>query len=157
MNTPSFIPSAADERYPIRIRRDGVWLYQGSPIGRIELVRLFASVLKLDDSGDYWLITPAERGRITVDDVPFIAVELEREGEFLKVRTNIDQWVTLDAAHPLNMRDGIPYIEVRAGLQARCTQSVYYQLAAMAGVESGRMGVRSGGIFFELGEMPHDA
>jgi hypothetical protein len=66
-----------DEAYDIRIARDGTWFYHGSPIGRIALVKLFSTVLRRDDAGDFWLITPAERGRIRVDDAPFVAVELK--------------------------------------------------------------------------------
>src|SRR6516162_11777009 len=62
---------------PFLIRRDGTWLYRGSPINRKELVCLFASVLKREADGSFWLETPAERGRIEVEDAPFIAVELD--------------------------------------------------------------------------------
>jgi hypothetical protein len=62
--------------FSIRIARDGTWFYRGSPIGRKELVCLFASVLKRDEGGVYWLETPVERGRIDVEDAPFVAVEM---------------------------------------------------------------------------------
>src|SRR6202035_858787 len=78
----------------MRIARDGTWFYRGSPIGRLPLVKLFASVLRREADGDYWLVTPAERGRIRVDDVPFVAVELTADGEgraqLLTFRTNMD-------------------------------------------------------------------
>jgi hypothetical protein len=74
---PGGLDRRPDENYDIRIARDGVWFYHGSPIGRLPLVKLFASVLRRDDRGDFWLITPAERGRIVVDDAPFVAVELK--------------------------------------------------------------------------------
>src|SRR4030095_9108317 len=64
----------------IRIGRDGTWFYHGSPIGRKPLVKLFASVLRREDDGDYWLVTPVERGRIKVDEVPFTAVEVNAAG-----------------------------------------------------------------------------
>ena len=64
----------------MRIARDGTWFYHGSPIGRKPLVKLFASVLRREDDGDYWLVTPAERGRIEVEDAPFIAVEVNAAG-----------------------------------------------------------------------------
>ena len=69
----------------IRIDQGGVWHYQGSPIGRKELVRLFATVLYRDEDGDYWLVTPAEVGRIEVEDAPLIAVELALSGSSLPV------------------------------------------------------------------------
>src|SRR3954454_12969538 len=80
---------------PFVIKRDGTWLYRGSPIDRKELVCLFASVLRREEDGSFWLQTPAERGRIDVEDAPFIAVELEWSGEgreqVLSFRTNVDQ------------------------------------------------------------------
>src|SRR5690606_10823857 len=41
----------------LEIRADGRWIHEGSPIGRPEMVRLFASVLKRE--GDrFFLVTP---------------------------------------------------------------------------------------------------
>ena len=81
----------------MRIARDGTWYYRGSPIARKPLVKLFASVLKRDAQGDYWLITPVERGRIEVEDAPFTAVELATAGsgpeQVLSFRSNLDEWV----------------------------------------------------------------
>src|SRR5690242_14323752 len=74
------VPSAHDPNscgdFDLRIAQDGTWFYHGSPITRKPLVKLFASVLKRDASGEYWLQTPAEKGRIQVDDAPFVAVEV---------------------------------------------------------------------------------
>ena len=67
--------------FDIRIARDGTWFYRGSPINRLALVKLFASVLRRDADGSYWLVTPAERGRITVEDAPFLAVALTVAGK----------------------------------------------------------------------------
>ena len=90
-----------------RAARDGTWFYHGSPIGRIALAKLFATVLRRDDAGDFWLVTPAERGRITVEDVPFVAVEVRAEGagrtQTLSFRTNLDEWATADADHPIRV------------------------------------------------------
>ena len=92
---------------PFLIRRDGTWLYRGSPINRKELVCLFASVLRRDADGEWWLQTPAERGRIEVEDAPFVAVELEWGGDgrqqTLSFRTNTDQVVTAGPDHPIRM------------------------------------------------------
>jgi hypothetical protein len=158
-----------DEAYDMRIARDGTWFYHGSPIGRIALVKLFATVLKRDDAGDYWLITPAERGRITVEDVPFIAVEVRAEGagaaQTLSFRTNLDQWVTADAGHPIRVLQGgelsdapAPYILIRDRLEARIGRAVFYELVGLAeerqtpqGIE---LGVWSEQIFFPLGSLP---
>lgn len=152
-----------EENYGIRILKDGVWLYNGTPITRHNLVKLFASVLTRDEKGDYWLITPAERGRIDVEDVPFIAVEVAAEGagaeQVLRFRTNLDDWVALDRAHPLRIaqQDGspAPYIHVRGGMEAKIARPVYYELARMAvpsPAAPGVMGVYSSGDFYSLGQ-----
>ena len=93
--------------YSIRIARDGSWYYHGSRIQRKPLVTLFSSVLCRDQEGVFWLVTPAEKGRIDVDDAPFVAVELSVQGtgrnQKLMVRTNIDEIVAIDADHPLRV------------------------------------------------------
>lgn len=162
------VPGPEDEAYPIRIARDGTWFYQGSPIGRQPLVRLFASVLRRDDAGDYWLITPAERGRITVDDAPFVAVELEAEGTGaggeprLRLRTNLDEWVEVGPDHPLRVDtdpasgEPRPYVRVRPGLEARVNRPVFYHLVSLAvpdAADPDRLGVWSRGMFFPLGSL----
>jgi hypothetical protein len=152
--------------FDIRITADGKWHYQGSPITRMGLVRLFASVLKRDAAGDYWLETPAERGRIQVDDAPFVAVELSIEGagqaQCLRFRTNIDETVTADAAHEIHLRPGFgggdgglrPYLRLRDGLEALIARPVYYSLVEIA-VEHlvdgvAQTGVWSNGVFFPM-------
>lgn len=158
---------------PFLIRRDGTWLYRGSPIGRKELVCLFASVLKRSADGSYWLETPAERGRIEVEDVPFVAVEMDWCGcgrnQALTFRTNVDQVVTAGPDHPIRVAHDIltceptPYLHVRGGaeapVEARICRAVYYELVALAepGMRHGRrmLGVWSRGVFFPLGEMPN--
>ncbi len=162
-----------DEQYDMRIARDGTWFYHGSPIGRIALTKLFSTVLRRDDAGDYWLITPAERGRITVDDVPFVAVELKVEGEGkaqrLSFRTNLDDWATADADHPIRVAQGdpaggelsdapAPYIVIRDRLEARIGRAVFYELVGLAEERRGphgiELGVWSEQIFFPLGYIP---
>lgn len=148
----------------IRIAADGTWFHEGAPIRRLPLVKLFASVLSRDASGDYWLVTPVERARIRVDDVPFLAVELKTVGEgdaqILSFRTNLDEWVTAGPAHPIALRpqpggrEPAPYVLVRDGLEARLTRAVYYELVERA-VDVGRddrarFGVHSDGVFFPL-------
>lgn len=158
---------------PFLIKRDGVWMYKGSPIRRKELVCLFASVLKRDEDGGFWLETPAERGTIEVEDAPFLAVELEWTGvgrdQVLTFRTNVDQLITAGPDHPIRISHDIltceptPYLLVRPGLgrlpvEARICRAVYYELVALAETEivHGRtmVGVWSENKFFPLGEMP---
>ena len=150
-------------RIDMRIARDGRWFYHGTPIGRQEMVRLFASVLTRRSDGSYWLVTPAEEGEIAVEDAPFLAVEMAAEGEGraarLSFRTNVDDWVPLDSLHPLRVdldRPGSPpYILVREGLEARLARPVYYHLAELAVEEEraeGRvLGIWSDRLFFPLG------
>ena len=155
--------------FDIRINRDGLWFYHGSPIGRKELVKLFASVLRRDAEGRFLLETPAERGVIEVEDAPFLAVELTVEGvgpnQRLSFRTNLDENVVADAAHPLRIvsdpttGEPSPYVTVRDGLEARLTRSVYYELVELGGEDTmngqmngeTRFGVWSAGTFFSLG------
>jgi uncharacterized protein len=149
----------------MRIARDGTWYYRGSPINRIPLVKLFASVLRREDDGSYWLVTPAERGRVTVEDAPFIAVEVDMQGQGrdqrLIFRTNLDEIVTAGPDRPLRVEtaaDGTPapYILVRPGLEARLARPVFYELAELGQEEEivgeRLFGVWSGGLFFPLGD-----
>ena len=153
----------------MRIARDGTWYYRGSPINRIPLVKLFASVLRRESDGSYWLVTPAERGRVVVEDVPFIAVAVEVQGtgrgQQLIFRTNLDEIVTAGPDHPLRIEtaaDGTPapYILVRPGLEARLGRPVFYELAELGHEEQvggqEQFGVWSGGMFFRLGEIEAD-
>ncbi len=150
--------------FDIHIDRDGSWFYRGTPINRAALVKLFGTVLERDAAGVYWLTTPAERGRITVEDAPFLAVELGRRGEGsaqeLIFRTNVGDFVTADANHPLRIEtDPVtetprPYIAVRNRLEARLTRPVFYGLVDL-GVEERvggvtRFGVWSKGTFYPL-------
>lgn len=150
--------------YDLRIGRDGTWYYRGGPIRRPALVKLFAGVLSRDRAGDYWLITPAERGRIQVDDVPFLAVDLAAEGtgpaQALRFRTNLDQEVVAGAEHPLRVEfsagvgEPSPYILISQGLEARISRPVYYRLVDMAVEHDGRIGVWSRQRFFPLDQPP---
>lgn len=148
----------------IRIARDGTWYSNNSPIGRLPLVKLFATVLKRDQAGQYWLETPAERGRIEVEDVPFVAVELDIRGDGhdqeLVFRTNLDEIVIADPDHPLRVEARIaggpcPYLHVRNGLEARLARPVFYRLVE-AGCErhiggAPVFGAWSKAVFFPLG------
>ncbi len=150
--------------FDIRIGRDGTWHYRGSPIHRKPLVTLFSSVLKRDDSGQFWLETPVERGRIDVDDAPFTAIQLEITGSgnshVLTLHTNLDETLTVDADHPLRVEtdpatgEPSPYVRVRDNMDALIVRSVFYELVEMAEPKPGTdiLGVWSSGIFFELGD-----
>lgn len=150
----------------MRIDSQGLWHYLGSPIGRMELVKLFSTVLRRDDNGEHWLITPVEMCRIQVDDAAFMAVELWREGDdsdqTLTFRTNIDKTYTLSDAHPLRIEvnpeteEPSPYIALDHGLEAKLSRSVFYQLVDLGIAETVEQdhiyGVWSAGVFFPIGD-----
>ena len=153
----------------MRIARDGTWFYRGSPIARQPLVKLFASVLRREEDGNFWLVTPVERGRVAVEDAPFLAVELNSEGagrdRRLSFRTNLDEIVAAGPEHSLRIENGangepMPYLLVRAGLEARLNRPVFYELVDLADAErgdsGGPFGLWSDGMFFDLGD-PEDS
>lgn len=159
-----------EQVFDIRIARDGTWFHEGDPIRRIELVKLFSTVLRRDDAGDFWLVTPVERGRIVVEDAPFVAVEMSASGsgddQVLSFRTNLDEWVEAGPDHPIrvahNPQSGepIPYIEIRNRLEARILRSVYYEMVDRAVLssedEGAEVGLWSKKVFFALGKLPGD-
>ncbi len=148
----------------LKICADGSWLYRGSPIGREALVKLFASVLRKDADGCTYLVTPAEKVDVAVEDAPFLAVEMEVCGkgraQVLLVRTNVDDVVPCGPEHPLRFAQQMPggglkpYVLVRGRLEALFARALVYELAELAVEEAreGRMvpGVWSGGMFFAL-------
>ncbi|MBV9953741.1 MAG: DUF1285 domain-containing protein [Pseudolabrys sp.] len=149
----------------MRIASDGTWFYQKTPIGRAALVKLFASVLKRE--GDkHFLVTPVEKVGITVDDAPFLAVELKPdttpESRVLRFRTNVDDWVTCGADNalrfdPESATGGLkPYVHVRRGLWAKVTRALFYDLVALGEERmiGGRamFGVASAAAFFPMAE-----
>ena len=146
------------------IKRDGAWFHEGTPIGRARLVRLFSTVLRREGDRHY-LVTPVEKLEITVEDAPFVAVLMRREGagtgQRLVFTTNVGDEVAVGPDHPLEFRkhaetgEGAPYIDVRRGLEARVARAVFYDLVELGetreidGVEM--FGVWSGGVFFPFG------
>ncbi|WP_169567919.1 DUF1285 domain-containing protein [Sneathiella limimaris] len=149
----------------IRIARDGTWYYMNSPIGRKPLVKLFSSVLRYDEDGRYYLVTPVEKIGITVDDAPFVAVEMFHEGEgrdqVLSFRTHVDEYVIVDEDYPIRMAfeketgEPSPYVLVRSNLEALIVRSVFYDLVELSTEEEingvKRFGVWSSGKFYEFG------
>jgi hypothetical protein len=158
---PPVNPSHCGE-IDIRIARDGTWFHEGTPFARRELVRLFSTILRKEADG-YYLVTPAEKMRIRVEDVPFLAVLLDAEGagssQRLVFTTNVGDDVIAGADNPIRVetdpRSGepAPYIHVRQGLEARISRNVFYQLADLAvpWADSSNLGVWSSGCFFALG------
>ena len=139
-------------------------MYQGSPIGRMPLVRMFARVLRRDADGRTYLVTPAEKVDVAVADAPFLAVEMHVDGagrdQVLAFRTNVDDVVRCGPEHPLWFVEepgsgGLkPYLRVRGRLDALVTRAIYYDLVELAtpGEPSGhdRLGIWSGGVWWEM-------
>jgi hypothetical protein len=147
----------------MEIRRDGTWFYLGTPIGRPALVRLFSSILKREGDA-YFLVTPAEKVGIRVEDAPFLAVDVEAEGQGrnqrLTFRTQVDDEVTAGPAHPIRVvRDPAtgepaPYVLVRANLEALIDRKTFYRLVDLGTHEDHEgarwFGLWSSGRFFPV-------
>ncbi len=156
-------PERTDE-IDIVIRRDGSWWHEGRRIERMRMVRLFSTVLRVDD-GRTWLVTPQVRLGITVEDAPFIAVAMERHGApdepAIAFTTNLGDRVVADAAHPITVRydepggEPSPYVEVRDGLLALINRATFMELAGFAEERDGErgpeLGIVSRGTFMVLG------
>ena len=148
------------DNYALRIAADGGWWHQGAPIKRHNLVTLFARQLVRADDGRYWLVTPAEKGIIEVDDLPFIATNLTVIGtgqdQRLTITTNLDESAVLGRAHPLVIDKEKPAALIRSNLYARIARSVYYELVNLgvpAADNPDVIGVWSDGVFFPLGKV----
>ncbi|MFN3618928.1 DUF1285 domain-containing protein [Sphingorhabdus sp.] len=139
----------------MHIAADGKWFHQGGEITRPTMIRAFSSLLRRDADGRHWLVTPQQKLSIRVEDAPFIAVELQTEGEgnnrVLAFRLNSDDLVVADADHLIEMRGGLLYLHVRAGLWAKLARPVYYELANLALAENPESpSIWSKGVQFHL-------
>ena len=144
----------------MRIGADGVWHYMNSPIGRMPLVKLFSSILRLDDDGKYYLVTPVEKCGIVVDDAPFLAIRMRVDGEgqaqVIHFETQVDDDVTAGPEHPIRFADeaatgGLkPYVLVRRNLEALVSRALFYDLVALGVTQDEWFGVWSGGQFFPM-------
>ncbi|MGR3761014.1 DUF1285 domain-containing protein [Roseobacteraceae bacterium NS-SX3] len=141
------------------IARDGTWFYLGTPINRFELVKLFSSILKREE-GKYYLVTPAEKVGITVEDAPFVAVDFEAKGEGraqeLTFTTHVGDTAVAGPEHPIRVErdpgtgEPSPYVLVRAGLEALIDRKSFYRLAELGTHHEGWFGLWSSGRFFPL-------
>lgn len=143
----------------MRINADGSWLHQGSPINRPTMVRAFSTLLRREPDGSFALVTPYQKLRIEVEDAPFIAVQMESEGQGqdrkMAFRLNTDHLVIADADHPLRFPTSTdtpqPYVLVRSGLEAVLARPVYYELAEYALADNlDPLGLWSNGAFFPI-------
>jgi len=148
----------------MEIRPDGTWFYMGTPIGRAPLVRLFSTVLRKDEDGKTYLVTPVEKVGIRVVDAPFLGVELNhivRDGQvWLTFRTNVGDIVEAGPDHALRFviqgenNELKPYLHVRGRLEALISRAVMYELVALGETVElngvAMFAVKSGGIVFPI-------
>ena len=144
----------------IIINAEGSWSYRGSPIDRQRLIRLLSTLLRLEDDGDYYLVTPEEKYRIQVNDAPFMAILMQQVGhgrcQSLSFTTNMGDVTTLNDKHRLRIDTHLksgepsPYVMIRDGLEAKLSRNVYYQLIGLLEEKGGRLGIWSENVFFEL-------
>ena len=149
----------------MEIRADGRWWHEGDEIKRERLVKLFSRILRRDEDGSHWLVTPYEKVVVHVADAPFLAVRVDRSGapgpdQTLVFKTNLGDVALAgpDAAIRVETDpetlEPAPYVLVRGRLEAKLTRAVFYELADMAVAHEGSggmLGVWSQGTFFELG------
>lgn len=178
----AFMKQVGDQRFPpvekwhpdfcgdidMRIASDGTWFYMGTPIGREKMVKLFASVLRKDEDGKTYLVTPVEKIGITVDDAHFVATSVEfaesDSGPSLCFTTNVGDVVVAGAENPIRVDvDSVtgeprPYLLVRGRLEALIARSVYYELIEKGDIEEvdglSRCSIMSNSVRFSLGEWP---
>jgi hypothetical protein len=140
----------------IRIDREGRWYHEGTRIERQPLVDLFATILRLEANG-YYLVTPVEKMKILVEEVPFIAVDLDVRGsgedKQLLFSTNVGDYIIAGKEHPIHMRAERPFILVRDGLEARIQRSVFYRLVDEGEAQGNDLVVYSDGQGFNLGSL----
>lgn len=142
----------------IRIDARGDWFHEGTQIQRKPLINLFASILRRESDGEYYLVTPVEKWRIRVDDTPLLAVDMEiaHPGEQQKLifRLNTDELVALDDARVLHIdnieTEPYPWLELERGLAARLTSSLFYRLIDTATQRGDEIGICSCGKWIVL-------
>lgn len=150
----------------LRIHSDGRWWHEGEPFARPKIARLLATLLRLDEDG-YCLVTPVERWRVAVEDLPLVAVEADFHDDAWWFTTQFDDVVRLDAEHPLTVTltpqgEAVPQLPVRFGLAARLHRNVYYQLVEAAETRDQidgktEVGVMSAGHWFALGQVDSES
>jgi uncharacterized protein len=144
----------------MKIARDGQWYYANSPIGRKKLVRLFSTILRHDEDGEHYLVTPVEKIRVEVEDAPFIATLMSVTGagrqQVLRFETNVGDFTEAGPDHAMRFEidaesgEPSPYVHVRARLEALIARAVFYDLVELGVVEGDKFGVWSHGVFFPI-------
>ncbi|MBB5188515.1 hypothetical protein HNQ57_002797 [Zhongshania antarctica] len=147
----------------IVIKADGRWIHEGGEIKRHELVKLFSSILRREQDGHYYLVTPVEKWRLQVEEFPLIIVDFEigagADSPLIAVKTNVGTWFELGSEHPLcvdtqaDSKEPIPSVLTRHGLVAKVNRACFYRLVDLAENEAGAIVLHAGGASFELGSI----
>ena len=150
----------------LRVSRNGQWIFRGEPLAREAIVRLFSTILRREEDGEYYLVTPVEKWRIQVEDTPLLAHSLQVTGEgdcqVISLTTNVGESLEIGQQHPLAVgtypcsEEPRPVVAVRHGVEARLVTAAYYDLVAhvVEQNEDGHpaLGVFSHGIFYKIGQ-----
>lgn len=142
----------------IRIDRRGDWYHEGKRFERTSLVKLFASILRRETDGEYYLVTPVEKWRVQVEDLPLLIVESREEGSDIALRTNLDDWLKMSAQYPLSVDEDaqgspLPAVALWHGLSARVGRNVFYRWCELAQESDGELLLHSAGQSFSLGRI----
>ncbi len=153
------------ENVDMKIARDGKWFFKNSPIGREKMVKLFSTVIRFDDDGFYYLVTPVEKIQLQVEDKPFVIKTFDKEiingKDVFLFQTNVDDIITLSKENPLRVEinkdtlEPSPYILVRKNLEALINRNVFYQLVEEAELndKTQELEISSNGEVFSLGKI----
>jgi hypothetical protein len=143
----------------LEILRDGTWMHEGARVTRERLVKLFSTILRKDEDGQTYLVTPIEKIVVRVHDAPFLAIRADREGkgrdQNIVFTTNVGDVTIAGPERPIRVSyasgEPRPYVLVRGRLEARILRAPFYELVEWTETRDGKLGVWSGGVWFELG------
>lgn len=142
----------------MEIKRDGTWFYLGTPMGRIEMVKMFSSILRRDGD-DYFLVTPVEKVGIRVEDAPFVATDFDviNQGpdQVITFTTHVGDTTVAGPDAPIRVTfddadEPSPYVLVRTNLEALIDRKSFYRLMDIAEIDGDWFGIRSSGAFFPI-------
>lgn len=149
------------ENVDMRIDREGRWYFMNSPIGRERMIRLFSKVLRYDEDGEYYLVTPIEKIKLFVEDKPFLIIDYSVEEvdglQVINFITNTFDEFELGTDHPLRVEinkttdEPSPYVLVRSNLEGLISRNIFYKLVDMSEESEGYLGVWSNNTFFRIG------
>ena len=148
----------------ITIRANGDWYHEGGLIKRLPLVKLFASILRRESDGDYYLVTPVEKWRLKVEDAPFLIIAMEvndlaTQQQAIIFTSNTERLYSLGEQYPLVVEypeqgvEPAPYLGLDNGLRAKISRAVFYELVELAEPQGSELVLRSNQQSFTLGSV----